>query len=434
MKFKIFVTGCLLALLYTSAEAQPGWNWPEDKAKAEEKVALYTDFYKQGNFRRAANELGWLLRNAPDLNKSIYINGVNIYDELATAESDPQKKIAFQDSVLQLYDLRIQYFNEESKVLNRKAFDAYKYFKDEPSKYGDLYALFQNTFKLNGNNVMANNLLAYMDVVRRHKVSGGDISDDDVLGIYDDLVNILDFKITKGKDVDQLNTIREQVDNLLVATIEVDCDFVENTMGPKLQQNQDDLKLAKNILRLSFAGKCMDRPVAIEAAKVVQNHEPEYGIAKLIAQSCASKEDFECAVKYYEESLELTDDNTKKADSYYTLAVISANQKQKSSARDYALKAVQMDPSKKEAYSLIGNLYMGSFNECKQGQNPVDDRAVFLAAYEMFRAAGDNQGMAQAKAQFPTMEEIFSWNMEVGQSIRVGCWINESVAIKKREN
>ncbi len=430
MKTKIFIIGLFGTLLFGTANAQ--WNWPDDRATAEEKNALYTDNFKQGNYRLAADHLSWLLRNAPDLNKSIYINGVKIYDGLATEESDNAKKIIYQDSVLLLYDLRIKYFGEEGSVLNRKAYDAYKYYKGDNDRYDELYTLFKSTFELNGNKVMDINLLPYMDVVRRYKVSGGNITDEEVLDRYEEIVVITNYKIDQGKNVDRLKVVLDNVNELLVSTIDVDCDFVENTLGPKLKQEPDNLKLAKNILRLGFAGKCMDSDAFIEGAKVVQKHEPEYGLAKLIGQTAASKKDFETAIEYLEESVDLTDDNTKKGDSYYSLAVIQSNMDRKVSARDYARKAVAVDPTKKEAYKLIGNLYFNSFNECKKGQNPVHDKAVYIAAYEMFRLAGDGEGMSRAKGQFPTMEEIFTWDMHEGDNYKVGCWINESVSIQKK--
>ena len=55
-----------------------------------------------------------------------------------------------------------------------------------------------------------------------------------------------------------------------------------------------------------------------------------------------------------------------------------------------------------------------------------------MAAYEMFRRAGDGAGMQRAQAQFPTMEEIFTYNIEEGSSYKIVCWINETVKIKKR--
>ena len=256
MKAKIFFIGLCTVLFFGTANAQ--WNWPDDREKAEMKNALYTDNYKQGNYRAAANHLSWLLHNAPNLNKSIYINGVRIYNGMASEEADAAKKEVYMDSVLLLYDLRIKYFGEEGKVLNRKAFDAYKYYKGDKSRYEELFQLFKSTFELNGNNVMDNNLLSYMDVVRRFKVSGGNISDEEVLEVYEEIVKILNYKIDKGKNVDRLKVFLDKVNELLVSTIDVDCDFVENTLGPKLKEEPDNLKLAKNILRLGFAGKCMD--------------------------------------------------------------------------------------------------------------------------------------------------------------------------------
>ena len=196
MKAKIFFTGLLGLLIFSTANAQ--WNWPDDKATAEEKNALYTDNFKQGNYRAAANHLSWLLTNAPNLNKSIYINGVKIYNGLAGEATDNAKKIAFQDSVLLLYDLRIKYFGDEGKVLNRKAFDAYKYYKGDKDRYEELFMLFKSTFELNGNKVMDMNLLPYMDIIRRYKISDGNISDQEVLDIYEEIVKITNYKIIQN--------------------------------------------------------------------------------------------------------------------------------------------------------------------------------------------------------------------------------------------
>ena len=138
------------------------------------------------------------------------------------------------------------------------------------------------------------------------------------------------------------------------------------------------------------------------------------------------------SAKYFEEALSLTEKNGEKADIYLELADLAYRRGQNSTARDYALKAVSADGNKTDAYTFIGDLYFRSFDQCKGGENIVQDRAVFLAAYEMYRRGGDTSRMANAKAQFPSAEEIFTHNMEVGQQIKVGCWINETVTIQRR--
>jgi len=420
--------------LINQLQAQNGWNWPEDKKTAESKNALYTDALRVDNYRNAANHLSWLLQNAPDLNPSIYINGAKIYAGLSEQAKEPAKQAQFADSALLMYDLRIKYFNEEAEVLNRKAYEAYKYYRGEQNKYPELLEMFSKTFELNGNDVLGINTIAYMDVLRRAKLSGGTMTDEEILSKYDMIIGVLDHKIAdpNEKNKASLQDYKNKIDAMLSEVVTVDCAFIENNLGPKLKSNPDDLQTAKKIISFSLAGKCTDKPIFMEAARVVHEKEPNFAIAKVIAIRAKAESDYETAARYLEEALTLTEQNTEKAEIYMELADIANKRGQKSTARDYAYKAVSADPSKTEAYTFIGDLYFKSYEQCKGGENIVKDRAVFLAAYEMYRKGGASSRMQTAKEQFPSAEEIFTYNMEVGQQVSVGCWINETVTIQKR--
>ena len=141
---------------------------------------------------------------------------------------------------------------------------------------------------------------------------------------------------------------------------------------------------------------------------------------------------FKVGEDFYKEALALTDDNLKKGEIYMDLATSYAAKRNKVPARSYALKAVDQDPSLKEAYSLVGNLYMQSYEDCRKGINRVEDRGCFLAAYKMFQLAGNAEGMKNSRQQFPSIEEIFELNLEEGDKLTVGCWIDESVTIQRR--
>jgi len=430
MKMRVVTILLLFFSSFYSAQAQ--WNWPEDKATAEEKNAYYTDNMKNGLYRPAADGLSWLLQNAPNLNPSIYINGAKIYEALADQESDPVQQIIYQDSSLLMYDLRIKYFNKEASVLNRKAYKAYKFQKGQKDKYKELFELFGRAFELNKENVLDNNLVAYMDVVRRYKLSGGTISDEEVFEIYSVVNNIIDLKVTKGKNLDFLEKSRDNIDKLLTSTVTVDCEFVETNLAPKMEADPENLKMAKKVFQLLLTGKCLDNPFFVKSAKIVQNLEPSYGLAIVIAKKEITTGSFDDGIKYYTEALELTDDNTKKGEIYFDLATAYTSKRNKILARTNALKSVEADPTKKEAFSLVATLYMGSYDQCREGNSKVADRGVFLAAYQMYQRAGDKEGMQNARTQFPSIEEIFELDMEEGDSFRVGCWINENVVIKRR--
>jgi tetratricopeptide (TPR) repeat protein len=419
---------------FASAQIQSsGWIWPEDRKTAEEKYVLYTDMFNLNNFKATLPPFTWLLTNAPQLNPSLYINGAKIFENLAEEETDPEKKIVYEDSCLLMFDLRIKYFNEEPNVLNRKAYYAYRFKNSDKSYYQELYDLFNKTFDLNKNNFWDNNLVPYMDVVRRYKLGGGALTDEQILNIYERLTDVIDYKVKQGQNVDKLNGYREQIDDILTGIVKVDCKFIEENMLPKLKSSPEDVKLAKNIFKLAFVGKCTESPAFLESAVIVQKYEPSYGMAKLIGDRCFITEDFQNALKYYKEAVGLTEENTKKAELYLNQSDVYRRIGQKANSRDLAQMCLRVDPSKGDCYTMIGNLYFGSYDDCKQGVNPVEDRAIFIAAYEMYRKAGNSAMMSQARAQFPTMEEIFTYNMELGQPVKVGCWIDEVVTIQKRD-
>ncbi|WOK06586.1 hypothetical protein RT717_26275 [Imperialibacter roseus] len=431
-------TKALLLLVFflccTRLSAQPGWIWPEDSikaAKAKEYYALYSDLSKLGNSEEALPYLEWLLAEVANLNVGLYIGAAKTYEDLAEKAEDAAAKASYQEQVLAVYDKRIEYFNHEGDVLNRKAFSAYKFYKDDKAKYPQLIELFDKANSLNGVAAFDNNLIAFMDVLKRSKLTGGAISDEEVLEYYDGISEILEAKIAKEPS-EWLIKIQETIDQILIEIVPLDCSFVENTLGSKLKEDPSNLKMAKKVFHLLLTGKCTDSPLFFESAKIIQDEAPSYGFARILAAKRAADDDHEAALKYYNEALSLTDENEKKAETSLDIARIYAAQEQKAMARTHARKALGYQEEMPEAYNLIGNLYYHSYEDCKEGVSRVKDRAVFIAAYDMYRKAGNAKGMEDAKSQFPSIGEIFEEGMQEGDKIVLSCWVKESVVLQKR--
>jgi len=220
---------------------------------------------------------------------------------------------------------------------------------------------------------------------------------------------------------------------LLVSVVNIDCDFVRENLGPKFQENPSDIKMDKKIFWFMLDGKCTDDPLWLQSGETILKNEPDFGIAKALGSKFKAAGQLDKSESYFNQALELADDPGAKADMYMQLGSLAEKKGQKSSARGLYRKAVNAAPSKREAYTAIGNLYYGSFNQCAGKQDIVKDRAVYIAAYDMFKRAGNSSAMSSAKAQFPSKEEIFTLNYEKGQSLTVGCWIGESVTIDTRD-
>lgn len=438
---KTIVTGVLMFIITTSsfiAQAQcREFKWPEDKDKAEEKVALYGDAMKQGQFRAAAGPFIWMLKNAPDWHVKLYIDGAEIYDNLAEKEKDPGKKQQLVDSMLMMYDLRIKNCGDEVNVLNRKAYYAYKYNVTNKDKSVELLKLFDRVAEISGDKMSDGNLVAYMTTVQANFVLQKNLSDEQILDRYDKIMTIANQKIKsaeaagKTKDVTKLKEYVSVIDDLLIGMVKVDCEFVKNNLEPKFKKTPNDITLAKKIFGFMLQGKCTDDPLWLEAGEVIHNQEKDFGLAKNLALKYLSNENYDKAELLFKEALALAKDASDKADMYLYLGNLQTKQNNKNGAREYYRQAV--DAGNKEGYEKIGDLYYGSFNDCKKNANMAEDRLVYIAAYNMYARAGASQKMAQAKSQFPSKEEIFLFNWKVGDTMRVSCWIGETVTIDTRD-
>ncbi len=425
-----------LTVNVTALFGQCNWNWPEDKAKAEESLVLVKDSKSNGNFRQAVAPLNWLLANVPKLHTSLYVYGEEVFDGLATKEKNPARKKELVDSLLMIYDMRITNCGEEQSVMNRKAFFAYKHMINGDD-VDQLLTIMDADLKLNGASIPDQLHQPYWQTVRMNKLKKKNLTDDEVLTRYDNLMEIIDAKIKKarseGKPVDKLEADKKAIEDILVTIVPITCELVKSNMEPKFKANPNDLSLAKKMVYFMIKGKCTDDPIWLQAAEKINEQEPDFGLSKNIAIRYLAAEDYAKAEQYYKKALELAPSNVEKADMMVSLGGLEARKGSKVAARNYYRDALAANPDDKDPYSKIGNLYYSSFDDCKKMDNYADDRLVYLAAYEMYQRAGDNAGMARAKAQFPSKEELFTQNYEAGSSKTVGCWINESVTFRTRD-
>lgn len=428
MKSMLCISLCLLFIPF--AQAQVPFRWPADTATAKTQWVLLADAVKAQSYGEALEPFQWLLDKAPDLHTSLYIQGEQMYKGLIETTSEIALQEAYQEKLMTLYDLRMQYFQDEANVSNRKMFAAYHYYKHRKDKHLSLLTLFENTFQTHAQHFTAANLIAYMDVIRLVQAQEKSLSDEEVLNRYDRISQLLQSQNTAAEDIEKK---QEAIDKLLLATVTLDCNLIAEKFGkPFMEQYADDANRAKKIVALGLAYRCKELPVFLEAARLVQKKEPNFGIARMLALSYDAQEDYPLAEKYYREAIGLAQEKEKKANMLYALAQHYQRRNLKAKARTAALEAVETHASLKEAYKLIGDLYLSSFDACKEGESATRDRAIYIAAYQMYQKADRTDLMESARQQFPTIEEIFQEGYEEGQTIEAGCWINESVVLLRR--
>ena len=417
-------------------------TWPEDpevRAKAEEKVALYDDAKTQKNYRAAVAPLQWMLNTAPKWSTKLYIDATDIYNNLATAEKDPIKKQVLVDSLMLLYDMRITNCGDEVNVLNRKVIYAAVFNSQNKAKTAEVLAMYDKVYEISGNNVLDNNLLSYMQVIQLNVALLKNLTEDQILQRYDKLSAVIDAKIkkaqTEGKqaDVDRLKKVKTSVDDILPKCgVTIDCDFVRKHFAPKFQQNPADLVTAKKIFTFMTTGGCIEDSLCLEAAEAIHKDSPDYGLAINMARVYAKKGELAKAETFATEAVELAPTAENKETANILVGDLLAQKGSKAAAREAYRKALTANPASKEGYEKIGDLYMGAGKDCAKSVSLAEDRLVYIAAYEMYARAGNQQKMAAARNQFPSITELFELNWKEGESKPISCWVGETVVLKTR--
>ena len=112
-------------------------------------------------------------------------------------------------------------------------------------------------------------------------------------------------------------------------------------------------------------------------------NEKDFAIAKFIAGREQANKNYETSLQYYDGAIESSDDNEQKSEIYLNKAQLYAVIGNKNKSRNNARRSISLNSKNSDAYKLIGNLYMASYDDCREGKSRVQDRLLFIAAYNL---------------------------------------------------
>ncbi|HAS38824.1 MAG TPA: hypothetical protein DCS93_00025 [Microscillaceae bacterium] len=410
------------------------------------KYVLLNDYYKDKDYKKAIEPLDWFLKNSPKFHKNIYIKGSKLYHKLAEQTQDAQLKMTYQDKALKIYDLRIQHFGEEAKVLKQKGYYAPYYWSQRPDKAEELYTLYKKIIQLHGSNTYSQVISNYMYMVFQ-KYQKEQLKGPEVIEVYDQLTKIIEDNLTKAPK--EWQETKKYVDNIFtkIAVMKrkdgkeplLNCAFIEKYYMPQYNENPNDIKIIKKIIsylilvrRQDPTAPCGNNATFVQLNEKLFNEAPTYEGGLLMIKLYQKLGDKQKVEELTYKLPELAIVNENKAQAKLKVARYESKKGKYTKARRLAQEAAQLNPGKAtEAYNFIAGLYYSSGKICTD-KNPVLARAVYVAAYHMYKKAGNASGMAKAKAQCPELTTAFSYNYKDGQLITVGCWIGGKVKLITR--
>lgn len=434
MRFVVFSILIYTTFFITPKLEAQDWNWGDDIVTAKGNWAYFRNLVSAKKYEEASVKIPWFITNTPDLNENLYIKAAQAYEGRVATEKVVAKKEILKDSALMMYDLRMKYYPEnKANIMNRKGLLAWNYLSRREGVAPMLYALYDSIYVLNGDDMYLPNATAWMFAAVLGKQKGV-ITEQELLEVYGAISDYLEEQRIRNADNDayiaQIDQNGDLINRKFLSAVNFGCDDFESLLGEKFRSSKD-IKLAKRIQNMMFRNGCTSAPLFKEVLTFVLENEPNAEGYKYMAYIYSQEKKYTEAIAEYEKALEYATSNKAKANICMEMARLYNAKGQKSTARSNAMKAVNLGGNAKEAYTFIGDLYYASFEQC-QADNILISRAVYIAAYNMYEKAGDAKKMADAKDQFPSMEEIHQRNKSLGDKIEIGCWINETVSLQKR--
>jgi len=441
--FSLLLAGAPALSSYGQDDSQSGpARFGSDSVTCVMNISLYREFFKQWKASDYKNEVikdvigpwRWVFLNCPKGTVNTYIDGVKIVSYLIETAKEPDLKNKYIDTLMMVYDQRIQYFGKEGYVLGRKGVDLATY---RPTDVEQVYQALKRSVELEGDKTAGPVVVYYMNSAVNLARSGK--SDSTVIfDAYDVSSQIIDnnLKINAGNAEETSNWKAIQGNVELILEPFATCPDLISIYRKKFEENPDDLELLKKITAMLDQKKCQNDPFYFETTKKLYEMEPSPASAYLIGKMLLNEGKYAEAIDYLKEAEKLDDPAAaEKAYMYIAQAYHSLNNFPAS--RTFALKAAAIDPADGQPYMLIGDLYAESAADC--GDNDLTKHVAFWAAVDKYYKAKQvdpsvaeeaDKRIASYSMYFPAAQTIFFYTLKEGDTYRVECWINEDTKVR----
>lgn len=400
--------------------------WGEDVQASKTAVSLYSEPFKQKNYKDA--QLFWwdAQKKAPKYKPILYSHGVYIYKKAIKKEEDKAKKAALADTVFMIYDLWVENFGDCYKIQLDKGADLMKY--RASTHYEEAYNSinkgldFIEANKVKTKWINASMLSAYY-VVKNKKAEC-----DVLLNQYDRLSQICEVNLKQYADNEKKRGYYETSQAYLDKNVTpcASCDKLEELYKPKVEVSPNDTALIKKAVKMLNSKKCNSSDFYIELATKIHTWDPSPESAISIGDYWYSKKNYKKAAEFYKEGLSLTENEEEKAKLYKSLAQIELSQGKYKSAVSYARK---MD-DKCKANGIIAKAIASSASSCANSK--VEASYVYCLAIDYANKAKgcvSSSTVAAWKKRLAGKSELFLVEVTPGQTVKVPCW-GESTKVR----
>jgi len=416
----------VIVLMSFSANAQSKYG--TDSVACIENLSLFREYYKQKNYVDALRPWRWTFNNCPASNGNIYKNGPKIIKE--RMKFDKENKEAYVDTIMMIFDQRIQYFGKEGYVLGLKG---YELIGLDKSRINKALGYLQKSIDLEGVNSSVQAVYGYMKAMVNLEKTG-DKTKADVLEAYAIVSEIIDHNIVnESKTTKNFVKYSEKVEDLF--TPYANCDDLVILFSAKFDPKTEDVSFLKRATNLLEKKKCTIEQLFFDFSIRLYELAPSASSADKMAKMSIAKRKYSDAIGFAKKAIEMEEIENQKAIYYLGLADAYRNSGSFPLARNAVYSALELRSGWGEAYLNLGNIYISGATSCG---SDFEKSTVYWVAVDAFRKALSSEDTKERASKnintyskyFPTKETCFFNGLEVGKSHTIGCWINKATNVR----
>jgi len=430
-----------------------GSKYGSDSVTCVMNLSLYREFYKQWKGSKYKNNSivdalkSWRLvyASCPRATENIYVDGVKMFSFKLKKAKDPVVKAGLVDTIMTIYDRRIEYFPykhktkkpQEGAILGRKGVDFYK--MDPAKNYLGANKILGRAIELDKGNAKGPVYVYYFRTVTK-MAQKGDGDTTAVVDAYDMISDYIDANILKYQKAgnDKKTEVWLNIKGNIENTFEpfANCTDLVRIYRKKYDADSENIDLLKKITKLLDKKDCQSSKLYFEATVALYKLDPSPESAYLIGKMMLKEERYSEAVSYLEEAIKMENEiRAYKALIFLAEDYQALNKFEK--ARAIAYKAAKLNPTAGKPYIIIGDMYAASASDC--GSDELTKKVTYWAAVDKYKKAkyiepdlnaSMNKKISVYQKYFPPTELLFFHNLNEGDSYEIKCWINETTKVR----
>lgn len=421
----------LLLLITGAASAQ------KSQDPCLEKSRQIDSLYQIGQFQSALPLFDDARKTCNDQRGKFFVQGGELLKFRIGREKDQEAKAKLIKDLLAYYDENARLVPSESQAAGvRKAMAMQNY---QMGSEGEIFAVLDKSFTTSPDSFTDPEATLLYFRLYHEKFKSGDktVSLADLLAKQDAIDALLSRQsgVVSEKDARPYKQVSRSMGKMVKA--DIDCKKLSEYYLSAFEAHKSDTIWLNVAATRLTENSCTSDPafltIATEAHKVKPTARTAYGLG--VAYQRTGKSDL--AARYLEESAELETNVSEKASRYFVLGTSVYKGKDNAKAKASLLKALKLEPTMGKVWLSLAQMYASASKTC--GTTPFEKKALnLLAAETALKATSANPKMKEAaeatakkfQAQAPSADEIKEAGMK-GKTVTFGCWINESVTLKK---